>query len=80
MITLSQAASAIYRENIDRFEAAALDAGFDAGEFSGPEHGRAHDEALATIARKAGFADVDALADALAARTSQRWVHFELGI
>lgn len=43
---LSQTASAIFRTRNDHAEAACYDAGFDGGEFSGPEHGRMEEEAV----------------------------------
>lgn len=43
---LSQTASDIFRTRDDHAEAACYDAGFDGGEFSGPEHGRMEEEAV----------------------------------
>jgi len=43
---LSQTASDIFRTRNAHAEAACYDAGFDGGEFSGPEHGRMEEEAV----------------------------------
>ena len=57
---------------------AEADAGFDAGEFSGPAIARAEQTAFDLIARDAGFSSYDALLTAVQLRTSYRWAHFNL--
>jgi hypothetical protein len=59
-------------------EAAALDAGFDAGEWSGPEHERALRATVLALLADAGL-DPDEFFDLVAERTSPTWAHFHFG-
>lgn len=72
---LSQAASAVLRIRDGHARAAEYDAGFDAGEWSGPAHARM--AAAQVVAALAALGYTPAQYDAeLAARTSPRWAHY----
>jgi hypothetical protein len=73
--SLSAAASAVARIYRRHFEGAALDAGFDAGEFSGPEHARGVESDIDAAFARLGWTRLD-YATELVARTSERFAHF----
>jgi hypothetical protein len=77
--TLSVVASTVRRISRGHAEAAELDAGFDGGEFSRPEHGRMEREQVAAALAAAGWTAVEFLAE-VEARTSPKWVFFNSGL
>lgn len=72
---LSLAASAVARIYRSHEEAAGYDAGFDAGEFSGPAHARAERAEIVAALAALGYTPEEYDRE-LAARTSARFAHF----
>lgn len=75
---LSRAATELRKLANSHALGAEMDAGFDAGEFSGPAHADAEADEQRVIARRYGFSTVSALYKAIEDRTSARWVHFNM--
>ena len=73
---LSRAASEIWKLSRDHDEAAEFDAGFDAGEWSGPAHADAEEREQEAIAHKYGYKHASALWKAIAERTNAKWMFF----
>lgn len=72
--TLSVIASRIKHIFDSHMEAAELDAGFDAGEFSGPSHYRMASRETEVALTESGWSATEFL-DALYARTNWHWIH-----
>jgi hypothetical protein len=73
--TLSVVASTVRRISWGHDEAAALDAGFDGGEFSGPAHWAAEQREIRDALAAAGWTAGEFMAE-VNARTTVKWVHF----
>lgn len=74
--TLSRAASDLAKLLRESAEAAYHDSFFDAGEWSGPAHADLLEKNSDKLAQRYGFADCSALLNAIAERTSDRFVFF----
>jgi hypothetical protein len=74
--TLSLAASAISRLSDAHVEGAHYDAMFDGGEWSARLHQRDETNEQDAVARRFGFKNAVRLFDAIEARTTARWMHF----
>lgn len=75
---LSRAVSAFFKLSRDSEEAARNDALFDAGEWSGPAHGRLFERNAEELAFKFGYNGFDHLHDQVCKRTTGKWAHFNL--
>lgn len=76
--SLSVAVTAAWRVFRDYVQTRYYDSMIDGGEWSATAGAEAFDHQLDVIARWGGFRDYDEMLDAVAARTSDRWVYMNM--
>lgn len=77
--TLSRAATAIRAKSAELSHAEDMDSQMgDCDGLCGKTHASIRDTAMDRLAREHGYCHFDALWDALASRTTPRWMHFNI--